>query len=145
MKKMMLGLAMMVMVITSAFATENVNTKVLNAFRTDFIGAEDVTWTTGAGYHKAAFTLSGQRIFAYYSFSGGLMGVARYITTLQLPLNLISELKNSYSEFWVSDLFEVNNDDGTHYYITLEDADNTIILKSSNGFDWMEYSKKKKV
>lgn len=66
--------------------------------------------------------MNGQRAFAYYSTGGELMGVARYISSLQLPLGLLSNLKNNYSNYWISDLFELSNNDGTHYYVTLEKA-----------------------
>ena len=33
--------------------------------------------------------------------------------------------------YWVSDLVEVSKSDGTYYYITLENADTQLVLKSS--------------
>lgn len=86
-----------------------------------------------------------QRVFAYYDIEGHLISVARYISSFQLPVNLFSDLKNDYSKYWVSDLFEVSNSEGLHYYITLETADTKLILRSGNGGDWSTYSKNKKV
>ena len=42
-----------------------------------------------------------------------------------------------------SDLFEAAKNDATNYYITLENADTKIILKSS-GNSWDIYTKSKK-
>jgi len=147
MKKMMLALAMIVTIgISGAFAgEENVSKRVLNAFKTEFAAAQDVNWSTGNSFYKAEFTMNGQRVFAFYSIGGELMGVARYISSLQLPLGQLTTLKNNYSNYWISDLFEVSNSEGTHYYITLEKSDVSIILKSTNGTSWMVYDKKKKV
>jgi len=145
MKKMLLALAMVVTLGTSAFATEeNVSENVLNAFKNEFAGAKDVNWTTAASYYKAEFSINGQRIFAFYSLEGELLGAARYISSLQLPLSLLTELRKNYSAYWISDLFEVNKGEGTQYYITLEKNDGFITLKSSNGNDWSTFSKKKK-
>jgi len=147
MKKMMLVLAMIVTIgISGAFAREeNVSKRVLNAFKTEFATAQDVIWSTGKSFYKAEFTMNGQRVFAYYSTAGELIGIARYISSLQLPLGLLTNLKNNYSNYWISDLFELSNTDGTHYYLTLEKSDASIMLVSTNGTNWTIYDKKKKV
>ncbi len=145
--KMMLVLAMFVMVgTTTVFAREdNVSQKVLNSFKTEFATAEDVTWSTGSNYYQAAFTLSGHKVFAYYTLEAELMGLGRYISSLQLPLHLLTELKTNYSGYWISDLFEVSNDDGTQYYITLENADTIVKLKSGDSDQWHSFDKKRKI
>jgi hypothetical protein len=53
-------------------------------------------------------------------------------------------LKKDYSNYWISDLFEVSNSDGTGYYITLENADSKVVLKSTGGDNWKTYQKKTK-
>jgi len=62
-----------------------------------------------------------------------------------LPVNLQNNLKTTYSKYWISDLFEVANHDGTSYYVTLEDGDKKIVLKSANGSDWNTYKKDRKI
>ena len=86
-----------------------------------------------------------QRVFAYYNLEGELVSIARYISSLQLPITLFSDLKNDYSKYWISDLFEVSNSEGLHYYVTLETADTKLMMHSSNGGSWSTYSKKKKI
>jgi hypothetical protein len=54
-------------------------------------------------------------------------------------------LKNDYSSFWVSDLYEMSKNDGTSYYITLENADQKIVLRSSNGSAWTLHKKTGKI
>jgi hypothetical protein len=44
----------------------------------------------------------------------------------------------------VSGLFELANTDGTSYYITLENADIKMVLKSSNGGNWTVFQKSSK-
>jgi hypothetical protein len=146
MKKMMVVLAMMLTVSSiTAFAGDgDVNTKVLTAFQHDFSNAAEVTWTAGDDYYKASFLFNNQYVSAYYSPEGELYGITRYISSLDLPLNLLLSLKKDYSQFWIADLFELSKKEGTSYYITLEDADTKIILKSSDGSDWTNYKKIKK-
>lgn len=131
--------------VSYAYPSEKVSPKVLASFKTEFSGAKEVAWETGNNYFKASFSLNEQRVFAYYTIEGQLISLGRYISSFQLPLHLFSDLKNDYSKYWVSDLFEVSNSEGLHYYITLETADAKLILRSSNGGAWSTYSKNKKV
>lgn len=144
MKKIIMILAVLIST-TSAFAgEENVATKVLNAFKTEFNTAKEVEWTVGSNYYKAAFVYNEKHVFAYYNGEGELLGLTRYLSSDDLPLNLQNNLKKSYSKYWISDLFEVAKSDGTAYYITLEDADSKIVLKASAESDWSVYQKTRK-
>jgi len=131
--------------VCSAYPSEKVSPKVLAAFKTEFSNAQDVKWETGNNYFRAEFTMNEQRVFAYYSVEGDLVSIARYISSIQLPINLFSNLKNDYSKYWISDLFEVSNSEGLHYYVTLETADTKLMMHSSNGGSWSTYSKNKKI
>jgi len=146
MKKIIVTMAMMFTVGTiSAFAAnDEVAPKVLNAFSTDFNTAKEVEWTVGTNYYRAAFTFNEKHVFAFYNADGELLGLTRYISSLDLPMNLQSSLKKGYSDYWISDLFEVANNSGTNYYITVENADTKMILKATGDSDWKEYKKVRK-
>lgn len=144
MKKMIVTLAI-AMVTLSAFAGEDVNSKVLNAFNAEFSTATEVQWTAGDNFYKAHFVYNSRRLFAFYNEDGELLGLTRYISPLDLSLNLQMDLKKHYCNYWVSDLFEVSKNDGTNYYATIENADLKIVLKSSDGNTWSVFQKTKKV
>jgi hypothetical protein len=72
------------------------------------------------------------------------MGLTRNISSTQLPISLQAELKKEYSEFWISDLFEVANDEGTHYYITIENSETKLVLKGSTDGSWSTFQKSRK-
>ena len=146
MKKIIIALMMVLTLSTlTAFAgDENVSEKVLTAFKQDFNTATDVQWTAGEDFCQVAFTYYNKHVFAFYSTAGELYGTARYISSLDLPLHLLISLKKEYTRYWISDLFEVAKDDSTSYYITLEDADNIIVLKASAGNGWVNWKKTKK-
>ena len=142
---MMLTLAMIVSSLGAAFAgEEEVNSKVLGAFKSEFKSAKEITWTIAANYYQASFLYNDQHVSAYYNLEGDLMGLTRYISPSDLPLTLQSDLKKNYSEYWISDLFEVANEEGTAYYITVENADTKKVLKAKDGKSWSEYKKIKK-
>ena len=146
MKKLMIAAALLVSL--GAFAgkeKEKVNEKVLNAFNSEFTNVHEVEWTASADYFKASFALNGHMVSAFFNTDGELMGMTRNIPSSQLPVILQTSLKRNYGSFWVSNLFEVSNSNGTSYYITLEDGDNKIILKSSGNSTWATYKKDRKI
>jgi hypothetical protein len=146
MKKIVFMLSLVVtMGVCSAYPSERVSQRALASFKTEFANAQDVAWETGNNYFRAAFTMNEQRIFAYYNVDGQLLSIARYISSIQLPVNRYADLKNDYSKYWITDLFEVSNSEGLHYYVTLETADSKLVMHSSNGGSWSTYSKSKKM
>lgn len=155
MKKIIVTLVIAVSSFSAAFAGnsfgkptasggEEVNAKVLGAFKKEFSSAKEITWTVAREYYQASFVYNDQHVSAYYSLDGDLMGLTRYISPADLPLALQSDLKKNHCDYWISDLFEVANENGTAYYITLEDADTSIVLKATDGKSWKTYKKVKK-
>ena len=137
---------LLTMGVSTAFASdEKVSPKVLASFKAEFTTAKNVEWETGSNYFRAIFSMNEQRVFAYYNLEGELISIARYISSIQLPINLYSNLKNNYRKYWISDLFEVSNGEGLHYYVTLETADTILMMRSSNGGSWSTYSKNRKI
>jgi hypothetical protein len=139
MKKMILILAI---AISSIFAyagegNANIDSEILKAFNSEFVTAKDVTWTVGHHFYKASFTFNNQYVSAFYSKGGDLMGVTRNVISLELPIKLQAKLKKDYSRFWITGLVEYSGKAGTSYLITLEDADQKLILRSS-GNNWRE-------
>jgi hypothetical protein len=144
MKKMILTLAIAVSSLAAFAGEDNVNKKVLDAFKTEFKTVKDVEWTTGSDYYKASFTYNEKHVFAYYNPDGDLLGLTRYISPVDLPLNLQIGLKDKSNDYWISDLFEVAKNEITSYYITLENADTKTILRSIGGSNWEEFKTVKK-
>src|SRR5687768_6091486 len=109
-----------------------VSAAVLASFNASFKNASEVNWkATASNMFKADFSMSGQYVTAYYDATANLVAVTRNIPSTQLPVTLQATLKASYEEYWISDLFQLSDDNGTSYYVTVEDGDHTITLKSS--------------
>jgi hypothetical protein len=72
------------------------------------------------------------------------MAITRNITTDALPVMLQSNLKKTMGNSWITNLFELSNEEGTSYYITIEDADTIVSLQSVNSKDWTIYKKSRK-
>ena len=127
----------------SSFANDEVSPSAVKSFNTSFKNATEVKWTVTDNYFKADFALNGQYVSAFYDTEGAMIALTRNISSLQLPIALQAELKSSYDSYWISDVFEVANETGTSYYITLETADTQLILKS-DADSWSNFKKQRK-
>jgi hypothetical protein len=120
------------------------NSPAQESFKTEFSQAREVSWEAHPGFLKASFVVDGQFLYAYYTKTGDLIAVSRNISTNQLTMNARRELKKNFSDYWITDLFEISSNDETTYYVTLENADQKIVLKSSGPDQWEVYQKQAK-
>ena len=131
----------------AAFSTRaqhmNVSSVVTDAFKASFKHASDVKWKEAGSYFKADFNLNGQYVTAFYDQQANLVAVTKNISPVQLPVTLQAKLKQSYEDYWISELFENSGPSGTSYYVTLENNETKIILKSIAG-SWSVYKKSHK-
>jgi len=142
MKKIMMMLALMLTLTTFAFAGEAINKQALNAFQNEFAGATDIAWKVSGNYYEVAFTIDHKRLAAFYDDRGDFVAVTRFISSGELPNGLRKSLKRGYGNaYWVSDLFDVTTGDETSYYVTIENADTRVVLRSINGSHWALYER----
>jgi hypothetical protein len=146
MKRTIFALALSLILGSASFANndESINEKAAQSFKKEFAQAKDVSWQKSGDMFRATFSLNERVLFAYYNQSGDLMAITRNITTDQLPIALQALLRKNYTEYWVSDLFEMVSGGQTSYYITVENADHKVVLKSEDFGSWSTYRKEKK-
>lgn len=145
--KILIGVFIFITGISSAFANDNreeVNSKIIRSFQKEFAGAQNAQWVTTKDFVKVTFTLNEQVVYAYYDQTGSLLGVTRNILSGQLPINLLTDFKKNYSSYWITDLFEMAVNGENVYYISLEDSDHKVVLKSNGTNGWDVYRKDKK-
>jgi len=145
MKKIILA-ALFVTGLSSAFATTGndkdnvINKAAATSFSTSYNHASNVSWTESSRYSVATFTQNNKIMYAYYDLQGKYLGTIRNIVTTELPKNLSSSLKKQYAKFWVSELFELNNDQESTYYVRVEGANGSRVLRSTDGLSWESYN-----
>lgn len=125
--------------------TNTIDNKILDAFKKDFATASQVEWSQGENYCRASFIYNDKYVSVYYDKDGQMLGLTRNISSVDMPVMLQKSLRNNYEKYWIADLFEVSNGDGTGYCVTLENGDNKIVLKSMNGDDWRQVQKTAKL
>ena len=148
MRTRIVGLVVLTMVMfTTAFATntgDNVNARALSTFSRKFSDAKEVSWYKAENYYKATFKMNEQVYTAFISDQGEWMGVSRNLLSYQLPINLQSDLKKDYAQYWITELFEFATDEGTLYYLVVENGDQKVTLKTSGSASWSVFKKAKK-
>jgi hypothetical protein len=144
--KILIGVFIFITGISSAFANdkEEVDSKIIRSFQKEFAGAQNAQWVTTKDFVKVTFTLNEQVVYAYYGQNGSLLGVTRNILSGQLPINLLTDFKKNYSNYWITDLFEMATNGENVYYLSLEDSDHKVVLKSNGTNGWDVYKKDRK-
>ena len=144
MKRILITLTILLPITSMSFANEQkVTARVLESFNRYFKNATEVDWSVGENFYKANFSYNGQYVAAFYDAEGELLAITRNISSTQLPISLQTSLKKNYTDFWISDLFEVANEEGTSYYVTVEKGDTKLVLKSTSS-DWITFQKHSK-
>jgi predicted lipoprotein with Yx(FWY)xxD motif len=146
-KRIVILMSAFILTITSSYASKNegiVPESVVSAFSHNFYQARDAKWEKRDNYYKVTFNQAGGTLFAFYSEDNDFMGVANYMYTDRLPPSLISDLKKNYGDYWITDLFKYSTNEGIGYFITVENGDQKIMLRSDGRQKWQSYKKIKK-
>ena len=149
MKKKIITLAVaFVLIANSMFAGVAKNAvpeSVSYAFKQGFTHAKLIHWDSFGTYFKATFMQKGQTMYAFYSDNADFMGVAKNVLSDKLPVTLQADVKTKFQGYWITDLanYEVAGKNG--FLITIENADEKLVLKSMDSQHWQVYSRKTKI
>ena len=149
MKKKIITLAVaFVLIANTMFAgavKSMVPESVSYAFNQGFAHAKLIHWDSFGTYFKATFMQKGETMYAFYSDDAEYMGMAKNVLSDNLPATLLSEIKTKFQGYWVTDLanYEVGGKSG--FLITIENADEKLVLKSMDSQHWQVYSRKTKI
>ena len=130
--------------VSSAADKIEITPAAIQSFQSTFAQASEVRWSVSNNLYKADFALNGRYASVFYEADGSLVATTRNISSLQLPITLQASLRKEYADYWISDLFELTNDEGISYFITLQNGDNKLILKGSALTEWSVFQKTRK-
>ena len=140
----LLAALMLISIATFASDSTKPSEQLQKEFSREFAKATDVQWERVANYYKASFIEDGQYLVAYFDESNQLESVSRNISTNMLPLILQKDLKDKLSEsLWITDCFELLKENGTEYFVVLENADQKTIYQADE-FGWNVYKRTEK-
>ena len=146
MKKNLTALFAVILLLTSpTFAKTNIDPslQIQNEFNRMFAQSTEVKWEEVTNFHKVTFMYEEQYLTAYYNPLGEFVSVSRNISTNMLPILLHKGLREKLDGFWISESFEVSGNNGSNYYVTLENATEKT-LYVSNSTSWSVYRNSQK-
>jgi hypothetical protein len=119
--------------LTTAFAdgTSAVANRIQIALNKEFAGCESVTWTKVKDYQQANFVFHESLVVAYFNEEGDLLGSARNITVVQLPLSVLQSFDKHLASFEIFEITEITNAEGTSYWVTLDKGNKRYHAKAN--------------
>jgi hypothetical protein len=126
-----------------ASTTADINSSIKTSFHQEFQNAQILSTETYQTFTKLTFRMNDAVLSAFYAENGELLAVTRNILSSQLPLNLLTNLRKRFGNYWITDLFEFDRDSQNCYYVSIENADTKMTLRST-GEGWQLYSSVKK-
>ena len=133
MKKIILAMSLMLAIsLPSALAIDEkeVDPRVLATFKMEFSSARDVQWNVNADHTTAKFSLYDQGFTAYFTNEGELIGTARNILYVQLPLSVIKEIENSFAKAEITSVTEFTLNGETSYYLHATQKGKKLLLQA---------------
>jgi hypothetical protein len=146
-KRIFILFASIILTVTATYANSHLShipETVISEFRHDFSYSKNVNWEMIGNYYKASFNEHGMTFYAFYTEDADLMGIATSLPADRLPATLLSKIKVKYSSYWISDLYSLNINNTPGYFITVENADQKIMLKTDGNTSWVLFAVEKK-
>src|SRR5215217_4123505 len=113
---------------------------VLHAFETTFTKATNVQWSVVEQLYKVVFKENDEEITAFFDKDGSLVASCYLIAVSDLPRAMQRSLKADAAAYAITEVYEVQTDDGTDYYATVQKGKETKVLKAG-AQKWSVYKK----
>lgn len=120
-----------------------ISEELKKAFSERFPKAEQVKWEEQSNEVTVGFMNEGVSTRAEYDKNGVLLSTTRYYADEQmLPAKMDRKLHKKFPGFTVYGVTERTTDDGTEFYIKMQDAGHWLTVKSDSGGGDMYASEK---
>lgn len=110
-----------------------VNAGVNAAFAREFKNVTNLNWVRVGEFNEAIFDWNGVKSQAFFSEDGSLVAFAQNVDLTALPEKAINTVKAKYSKYTITEVSKIEHaNEGTRYYVALENDSKKIILESDN-------------
>jgi hypothetical protein len=142
MKKSIIALALILTVsLGNSYASSvqnHIPLTIQQNFEKEYASVQVLNWEENEYYYAVNFKKGEQYLKAYYSIEGEKIGWTKNIGAFELPTGLYASIQNDYQNYWITDLFQIELNQETTYYLVLENADEKIFLKNEDE-TWFTY------
>ncbi len=131
MKNILVTIAIVVVGLSSTFASENpiIDPRIISAFEKDFSFAKNVKWEAKKDLAQVSFLLNDQAVTAWYNSDAVLITLARNLLYRQLPISVIKALDQKYPDAALFGIIEIIHNNEVQYQVTAETKRKTLLLK----------------
>jgi hypothetical protein len=130
MKKVLL--AAIVLVCSFRAMADEPNKKVLDAFNKTFPNVKEIAWSENANSYEVKFKQNEILTKVNFDKEGNIIQTLRYYYEQNLPLLVLSKVKNRFKDKKIFGVTEESSDEGTYYHIVLEDDKHWINITSDS-------------
>jgi len=131
MKKILLSAAIVFAFSFTAMADDPTQ-KVLDAFNKTFPHVKDVAWTESEQSYEVKFKQNEILSKVTYDRNGNIVKTLRYYYEQNLPLLVLSKVKNKFNDKKIYGVTEESSEEGTFYHIILEDEKHWINITADS-------------
>ena len=96
------------------------------------------SWEENEAFYTLHFIQDDKYWKEFYTLEGEKIGWSRNIGAFELPAVLFESIQTNYPDYWITDLFVIHLNHENTYYLTLENADEKIVLKNEDN-SWSAY------
>ena len=122
----------------SAATAAHLPADIQQAFTKNHPQVELMGWEENEAFFTLNFIQDEKYWKEFYTQDGEKIGWSRNIGAFELPAVLFESIQNNYADFWITDLFVIHLNDECSYYLTLENADEKIVLKNDDN-NWTAF------
>lgn len=110
-----------------------VRAKVMRTFLRYFADAADVRWHLSDNRYFASFKNEGRLCKALFDYKGGLLYIIQYVGEKDLPKDVRRQLKSTYVDYRITAVSEVDANNVKSWVVNLQDGDNLIVVRLTDG------------
>ena len=141
----MLPVLLVATILTAAADPGKKDLMTERAFKQQFSGAQNITWTkTADGLQQVSFVWGGLRTVAFFDNNAELVGSIRNVFFSHLPLSVIRSVESNFQSPVVVEVTEITNQDGTSYSMLLEEKNKKYKVRINSYGDVIEKGRVKK-
>jgi hypothetical protein len=113
-------------------SADDPNQKVLTAFNKTFQHAENVSWSETPHSYEVHFKQDDITSRVTYDKEGNIIKTLRYYYENQLPIMVLTKVKQRFTDKKVYGVTEESSDAGTYYHIVLEDEKSWVDITADS-------------
>ncbi len=143
MKKMFFAFTMFFGLSNTIIANDHVGQGILKSFRNNYQHAKNIEWEVNDDIIKASFILDNKICFVYYDSDGNKVAEGKLLHSSELPPALKTDINVKYPSHYISQIFELIQNNQKVYYIIVSNPFSSITIKAPIDRSWRVYKKEK--